>query len=97
MDKLQTIISARQPLTLAGVPHGFLPWLAADLARAAARVARVDASGVVARSTKEMGLIARRPAYSVLGSERGLLLPPLEDALSRYFANRAIARAAKTA
>ena len=35
VDKLQTIISARQPLTLAGVPHGFLPWLAADLARAA--------------------------------------------------------------
>jgi dTDP-4-dehydrorhamnose reductase len=74
---------------------GAVSW--ADFARAAARVARVNAGGVVARSTKEMGLIARRPIYSVLGSERGLLLPPLEDALSRYFANRAVARAAKTA
>jgi hypothetical protein len=27
---------------------------------------------------------APRPLYSVLGSERGLLLPTLEDALSRY-------------
>jgi transcription-repair coupling factor (superfamily II helicase) len=32
---LQRILSAREPLTLAGVPIGFLPWLAADLARAA--------------------------------------------------------------
>ncbi len=35
MNQLQTIIKAQQPLTLAGVPAGFLPWLAADLARAA--------------------------------------------------------------
>ncbi len=32
---LQTILSAQAPLTLASVPTGFLPWLAADLARAA--------------------------------------------------------------
>src|SRR5688572_24322364 len=36
MTDLQTILSARRPMTLAGVPSGFLPWLAADLARAAA-------------------------------------------------------------
>jgi transcription-repair coupling factor (superfamily II helicase) len=35
VDKLQTILHANQPLTLAGVPTGFLPWLTADLARAA--------------------------------------------------------------
>ena len=35
MDKFQIILKAQQPLTLAGVPTGFLPWLAADLARAA--------------------------------------------------------------
>jgi transcription-repair coupling factor (superfamily II helicase) len=35
VDKLQTLLKSRQPLTLAGVPSGFLPWLAADLARAA--------------------------------------------------------------
>jgi transcription-repair coupling factor (superfamily II helicase) len=32
---LQKILSADAPMTLAGVPAGFLPWLAADLARAA--------------------------------------------------------------
>ncbi|MES2326617.1 MAG: transcription-repair coupling factor [Pseudomonadota bacterium] len=34
-DPLQRVLRAKQPLTLAGVPTGFLPWLAADLARAA--------------------------------------------------------------
>ncbi len=35
MPNLSTILSAKTPLTLAGVPTGFLPWLLADLARAA--------------------------------------------------------------
>ncbi|URD61783.1 transcription-repair coupling factor [Sphingomonas sp. KRR8] len=35
MPDLNQILSAREALTLAGVPAGFLPWLAADLARAA--------------------------------------------------------------
>ncbi|CAA9526277.1 MAG: Transcription-repair coupling factor [uncultured Sphingomonas sp.] len=35
MADLQRILGTREPLTLAGVPMGFLPWLAADLARAA--------------------------------------------------------------
>ena len=34
-DTLQRVLRANEPLTLAGVPSGFLPWLAADLARAA--------------------------------------------------------------
>ena len=34
-EPLQRVLRAEQPLTLAGVPTGFLPWLAADLARAA--------------------------------------------------------------
>src|SRR5919112_1348373 len=34
-EPLQRVLCAKQPLTLAGVPSGFLPWLAADLARAA--------------------------------------------------------------
>jgi dTDP-4-dehydrorhamnose reductase len=74
---------------------GAVSW--AGLARAVARLARMDASRIVARPTEEMGLAAKRPAYSALGSERGFLLAPLEDALSRYMANRAAARAAKTA
>ena len=35
MDKLQKILTANRPMTLSGVPSGFQPWLAADLARAA--------------------------------------------------------------
>jgi len=35
MTDLHKILTADQPMTLAGVPAGFLPWLAADLARAA--------------------------------------------------------------
>jgi transcription-repair coupling factor (superfamily II helicase) len=34
-DSLHRILAAAAPLTLSGVPSGFLPWLAADLARAA--------------------------------------------------------------
>jgi len=34
-EPLQRILAASEPLTLTGVPGGFLPWLAADLARAA--------------------------------------------------------------
>ncbi|HEU4957302.1 MAG TPA: transcription-repair coupling factor [Sphingomicrobium sp.] len=34
-DALSRILKATTPLTLAGVPAGFVPWLAADLARAA--------------------------------------------------------------
>ena len=35
MADLQQILAATKPLTLAGVPAGFLPWLMSDLARAA--------------------------------------------------------------
>ena len=36
MTDLKKILSATRPVTLAGAPQGFIPWLAADLARAAA-------------------------------------------------------------
>ncbi len=35
MTDLTKILSASTPLTLAGVPGGFAPWLLADLTRAA--------------------------------------------------------------
>ena len=35
MEALPRILAAREPLTLAGVPGGFLPWLLTDIARAA--------------------------------------------------------------
>ncbi len=60
----------------------------ADLARLAASMAGVDASRIEARPTRELGLAAPRPTYSVLGSERGWLLPSLDNAISRYFAER---------
>ena len=60
----------------------------AELARLAASIAGVDASRVEARPTRELGLTAPRPTYSVLGSERGMLLPSLDNAMSRYFDER---------
>jgi dTDP-4-dehydrorhamnose reductase len=62
--------------------EGAVTW--ADLARLAAGLAGFDAGLVNACSTLSLGFVAQRPAYSALGSERGTLLPPLEDALSRY-------------
>jgi dTDP-4-dehydrorhamnose reductase len=66
--------------------RGALTW--AELARRAARLAGLDAGLVEARPTSSLGLAAPRPAYSALTSERGLLLPPLEDALARYCSER---------
>jgi dTDP-4-dehydrorhamnose reductase len=65
---------------------GAIAW--AELARLAASTAGVDASLVEARPTRELGLTAPRPTYSVLGSERGVLLPSLDNAMSRYFDER---------
>jgi dTDP-4-dehydrorhamnose reductase len=61
---------------------GALSW--AELARQAAELAGLDAQGVVGRPVEALGLVARRPVYSVLGSARGWLLPTLDDALLRY-------------
>ncbi|WP_289501214.1 family 1 glycosylhydrolase [Gloeocapsopsis sp. IPPAS B-1203] len=57
----------------------------ADLARLAAKTAGLSTSNVIARPLQELGLIAPRPSYSVLGSNRGELLPGLESAIARYF------------
>jgi len=61
-----------------------------ELARLSAKLAGIDACRLEARPTQELGLAAPRPSYSVLGSERGVLLPPLEEALSRYLRARNI-------
>ena len=66
---------------------GAITW--AELARLAANLAALDASFVDARPTRELSFVAPRPLYSVLGSERApALLPPLENALSRYLHER---------
>lgn len=64
--------------------QGALSW--ASLATQAASLAGLDATGIEARGWRDMGLVARRPAYSALASERGMLLPTLDDALDRYMA-----------
>ena len=62
--------------------EGALDW--AEFARAAAKLARLDASKVAGYSARSVPFAAQRPAYSVLGSERGVLLPTLDHALNRY-------------
>jgi dTDP-4-dehydrorhamnose reductase len=61
---------------------GAFTW--ADLARQAAEQAGVSTETLVAVPAAQMGWQACRPAYSVLGSERGVLLPPLETVIERY-------------
>ena len=61
---------------------GALTW--ADFARRVATVAGCDPAGVDAQPSVAVGWTAPRPRYSVLGSERGTLLPALDDALARY-------------
>ena len=50
MPDLKTILAAKAPLTLAGVPTGFQPSLLADLARAAGRVVFVAADDAAMRA-----------------------------------------------
>jgi dTDP-4-dehydrorhamnose reductase len=65
----------------------------ADFACAAARVAGLDSSLVMGLPHDTLGFRARRPPNAALGSERGLTLPSLEQALSRYAAERPWMRA----
>ncbi len=68
--------------------RGAVTW--AELARRASELAGLDSAGVEARPTSALKLAAERPLYSVLGSERGMLLPSLEDALARYLQEREV-------
>jgi dTDP-4-dehydrorhamnose reductase len=62
--------------------QGALSW--ADFARRTAELAGLDSKLIVDCSTDELNYAARRPVYSVLESERGVLLPKLDDALNRF-------------
>jgi dTDP-4-dehydrorhamnose reductase len=66
--------------------RGALSW--ADFARTAAELAGMDCDPIEARPGRMLRPKARRPRYSVLGSERGSLMPTLEDALLRYLEDR---------
>jgi dTDP-4-dehydrorhamnose reductase len=64
--------------------NGSITW--AELAKETARRLRYKKSLVQAVPATELGFRAKRPKYSVLGSERATLLPSLDNALDRYFA-----------
>jgi dTDP-4-dehydrorhamnose reductase len=63
---------------------GALTW--AELGSLVAARAGFDPGRIQGRPACELGFVAARPPYTVLGSERGMLLPSLEDALERYLA-----------
>jgi dTDP-4-dehydrorhamnose reductase len=48
----------------------------------------VDASRIEALPGGACGYVAERPRYSALHSERGILLPALDNALGRYLEAR---------
>ncbi|HEX8819982.1 MAG TPA: family 1 glycosylhydrolase [Archangium sp.] len=70
--------------------QGATTWIA--LARRAAMLADMDSGSLEPRPAYSLGRTARRPRYSVLGSERGGLMPTLEDALRRYVRERRVQR-----
>jgi dTDP-4-dehydrorhamnose reductase len=61
---------------------GTVTW--GELARKTAAMADLDTALVQDCDAKDLDLVALRPAYSALGTERGALLPSLEDSLERY-------------
>jgi dTDP-4-dehydrorhamnose reductase len=66
--------------------EGDVSW--SELARKAASALGYSTDLVEDCSTEELGLAAVRPAYSVLGTDRGQRLPALDDALAKFGAER---------
>lgn len=64
------------------VNDGSLTW--AELVRRAAKLAKVSTAQLQPDSWRTFDLAAPRPSFSVLTSERGIVMPNLEDALARY-------------
>ena len=78
-DPLPRVLRADQPLTLAGVPTGFLPWLAADLARAAYGGSKSGRAVVIAAD--ETALRALAETVPVFAPELQILTFPAWDSL----------------
>ena len=68
-EPLQQVLHSDHPLTLAGVPTGFLPWLASDLARAA------HGGGKGARA---IAIVADEAAMRALADTAPLFAPEVE-------------------
>ncbi len=62
---------------------GVITWAA--FARMVADMAGHDCGRVESRASAELGFIALRPSFTPLTSERGSLMPCLEDGLNRFF------------
>ena len=78
-EPLQRVLRANQPLTLAGVPTGFLPWLAADLARAAHGSSKDGRA--VAIVADEAAMRAMAETIPLFAPEVGVLTLPGWDCL----------------
>jgi dTDP-4-dehydrorhamnose reductase len=66
--------------------RGAVSWC--HFARTTATLAGFDETLVEECDASELGWAAKRPSYSALGSERGLLLPVWEESLERYLHER---------
>jgi dTDP-4-dehydrorhamnose reductase len=62
---------------------GRISW--SELAKEVASLAALDSQKLVPRPLEQLHLRAARPLFSALSSERAILMPSFEDALSRYF------------
>ena len=62
---------------------GEVTW--SDLAVEVANRGGTDTSLIVPKPLETMNWRAARPYYSVLKSEKGMMLPSLEEALKKYF------------
>ncbi|MCL6678458.1 transcription-repair coupling factor [Sphingomonas sp. RG327] len=78
-EPLQRILAASEPLTLTGVPGGFLPWLAADLARAAH--GRSKSSRAVIVAADEAAMRALTDTVPLFAPEVEVLALPSWDCL----------------
>jgi len=64
----------------------------ADFAALVAEMGGSNRSYVRGRPNSSLSLAARRPSFSALSSERGTLMPSLEQGLENYFHERKEAR-----
>ena len=78
MTDLQTILRAKAPLTLSGIPAGFQPWLLADIARAAYGSGQARAL-FIAADEQQMPAIADTAHY--FAPEIGIIEIPAWDCL----------------
>ena len=79
-DALPRILKASTPLTLAGVPAGFLPWLAADLARAVHGTGQGGRAVIIAAD--EAAMRALQDTVPIFAPEVEVLAFPAWDCLA---------------